>query len=108
MTDVPEDAKQPEDHKPKQIAVDETLTATVDGMEITVPTDAMDDFELLDDIARLDGGDATRFPSILRRLIGNTQMRDVLDHLRDDETGRITVERGSEFVRDLLMELRPN
>lgn len=103
---VPATAKKPTDRKPK---VDESapLTATVNGIEFTVDRDALDDFELVDDFARMDDGDATRMPSVLRRLVGDEQYRKALDSCRG-ESGRVTVEAGTDFVAALLGELDPN
>ena len=107
-TTVPDGVKQPEDRKPKADPKPETLTAHVRGHDWTVPADALDDFELLDDLNALEQrGDVTRLPSVLRRLLGD-QWRDAMEALRDESTGRVTVEAGSEFVMALMGALNPN
>lgn len=105
---APKAAKQPQDHKPKAEPKPETLTAYVRGREWSVPSDALDDFELLDDLNALEQkGDATRLPAVLRRLLGE-QWRDAMDVMRNTETGRVSIEAGSEFVMDLMGALNPN
>lgn len=105
---VPDGAKVPQDHKGKAGSGPDTITATVRGVDFTVPRDALDDFELLDDLNALDQrGDATRLPSILRRLLGD-QWRAAMDLLRDERTGRISIESGGQFVSELMEELNPN
>ena len=105
---VPDGAKVPQDRKPKDEPKPETLTAYVRGREWSVPADALDDFELLDDLNALEQkGDATRLPAVLRRLLGE-QWRDAMDVMRNTETGRVSVEAGSEFVMDLMGALNPN
>ncbi|MBD8218199.1 hypothetical protein IFU40_06075 [Microbacterium sp. CFBP 13617] len=138
MAKIPEGATVPQDHqtkteKPKvenvQIEVPEldakgmptfdddgnqktrTVDArrtTVNDIEVTVLEEALDDFELLDDIrAAGDNGDASRLPSLLRRLVGDDYKR-ILDELRDPVTHRVSAAKGSQFVWDVFGALNPN
>src|SRR5690349_21824252 len=101
---IPAGAKQPQDHKPAEEKSDGFIHATLLGREWLVPEEALDDFELLDDINSLEQkSDASRMPSILRRLLGD-QWGDAMEALRDKETKRVSVEAGSKFVWDLLEE----
>ena len=105
---LPDGVKVPQDRKPKDEPKPETLTAYVRGREWSVPADALDDFELLDDLNALEQkGDATRLPAVLRRLLGE-QWRDAMDVMRNTETGRVSIEAGSEFVMDVMGALNPN
>lgn len=106
MPTPPKGAKKPADHKPKQAAASDVLTVTAAGQDWTVPATALDDFELLDDLGRLEDGDAARLPRIMRRLLGDDYAR-ALDTLRDDE-GRVRIEPASEFITELLTGLDPN
>lgn len=108
MTETPKGAKKPQDRKPKAPAADALMTAEVAGMTLTVDPAAMDDFELLDELARLDDGEAVRMPRVLRKLLGDKQMVVAMECLRDDDTGRVSLEVGAQFVRDLMAALRPN
>lgn len=85
-----------------------TMIVTVRGVEYVIPEGARDDFELLDDLGRADEGDTSRFPAILRRLLGPVQTRIALDSLRDPETGRVSVDAGTDFVLELFRALNPN
>lgn len=138
MAKIPEGATMPQDHQPKtekpkvenvQIEVPEldakgmptfdgdgnqktrTVDArrtTVNDVEVTVLEEALDDFELLDDIrAAGDNGDASRLPSLLRRLVGDDYKR-ILDELRDPVTRRVSANKGSQFVWDVFGALNPN
>lgn len=116
---APKGAKQPQDRKPKDdkpkvdkvdITVGEgddkrTIPASrvaIRGVVVTVPHEALDDFEVLDDMRALqDEEDASRMPALLRRLIGDDYKR-VLNALRDPSTGRVKVEDGTKFVWDLI------
>lgn len=125
----PKDVKQPSDHKSKvekpkvdQVEID-VETGEVDdqgkpktrkekasrvflhGIVVTVPHANLDDFEVLDDIRAVqDQDDASRLPALLRRLVGADDYRRVMDALRG-ETGRVSVEAGSQFVLDLFEAL---
>lgn len=108
-TTVPAGAKKPTDHQAKAEEAPAELRCTVQGREWVVPTEALDDFELLDDLNALDQHqNAARFPSVMRRLLGETQMREAMDALRDAETGRVSIEAGADFVAELMEALNPS
>lgn len=110
--------KKPQDHKPKVEKIDVTLgdgddartvparRVTIRGVTVTVADEALDDFELLDDLAQLEEKKATRLPSVARRLFGDGY-RDVLDALRGTN-GRVTIEDATGFIRDVFGALNPN
>jgi hypothetical protein len=135
MPTKPAGARAPQDHQSKAVTPKvETVeielpdgldddgkpkTRTVPGRRVTMPVtlgtsidvdvadEALDDFEVLDDIRAVqDQNDASRLPSLLRRLVGD-QYRTVLDVLRG-ANGRVTTEAGSQFVMDLFQALNPN
>lgn len=116
-------AKAPQDHKPKtetpkvdtvEIDVDngdgstrkaKARRVSLRGVVVTVPDDALDDFEVLDDVRAVqDDGDASRLPALLRRLVGADDYRRVMTALRGP-SGRVTVEDGSSFVLELFQAI---
>lgn len=132
VTVIPADAKQPEDRKPKAEDVEETeeeriaaraeaavvvhedgsTRITLDGITISIPDDARDDFELLAAIAQMDDAHArgsskvlVYFPEVLRRLAGEAGWRTVMNGLRD-ENGRVRVEPAVNFLNTVLYILR--
>ena len=107
MPDVPKNAKKPTDHKPKVEDGPQVITATVRGIEVEVSADVLDDFELLDDLSRIDDQDPSRMPSLLRRLAGDSY-REVLDAARDEDTGKVTIEAGAALVGELFEAINPN
>ncbi|MFT4081190.1 MAG: hypothetical protein QM638_01260 [Nocardioides sp.] len=109
-TTVPAGVKMPADRKPKRAGASDPdqRVVTIDGHDYTILPEAADDFELLDDLARIDDEDATRIPSVLRRLLGAEQMRVAMRNLRDPETGRVGVEAGVTFVAEVIKGLDPN
>lgn len=95
-------AKKPQDHKPKQV---DGKTVTVDGIKVTISVDAIDDFELLDDLAQMQDGNAARIVSACKRLFGDDYSR-ILDELRVD--GRVKTSRVSQFFMDVFKAVAPN
>lgn len=113
-TRKPAGAKQPQDRQPKAPAkpavksVDGGHEVTYRGVTITIADGALDDFELLEDVAAADSGDAMRLPSLLRRLAGDDGFRAVMDGLRNPDTGKVSIESASEFVDAVFGALNPN
>jgi len=132
VTVIPADVKQPEDRKPKADDAEQTevqriaeraaaatvvhengdTRITLDGVTISVPDDARDDFELLAAIAQMDDAHArgsdkvlVYFPEVLRRLTGEAGWRTVMNGLRGDN-GRVKVERAVDFLNTVLYILR--
>lgn len=93
--------KAPQDRKPK---AGEPLKAEVNGRTWTVDPDALDDFELLDDLGEVEAGNAARMPRVLRKLLGSEQYKAALDSLRDD-AGKVSATAGVEFVGELFKGL---
>lgn len=105
--------KAPADHlpkveKPDVEKVDGGRNVTLSGVTVHVPDVALDDFELLDDLRAVDvERNASRFPALLRRLVGDDYPA-VMDALRDTTTGRVPIEAGAGFIKDLFGALNPN
>lgn len=78
------------------------------SVEVAFYTDASDDFELLEDLARLDEGAQSRTPAILRRMVPADDRARILNALRDEETGRVPIALGIRFVWALLNAASPN
>ena len=118
-------AKKPQDHLPKvekptvekvQITLGEGDAArevpaqrtVIKGITVTVADEALDDFELLDDLRAVDvDRNASRLPALLRRLVGD-EYRDIIVSLRDESTGRVPIQSATEFIRGLMAALNPN
>ncbi len=109
----PANAKKPADHKPKTDkpkveTIDNGKRVTLRGITVEVPDEALDDFELLDDLRAAQRDDnAVRFPDLLRRLVGEQAYRGVLDKLRGPN-GRVSITDGVQFVGDIFEALNPN
>jgi hypothetical protein len=135
VTVVPADVKQPTDRKPKAEEIEsdpeqeemdaiKALAATavvndvldegedvvgwsveLQGFTIEVPQEARDDFELSDDLRRMqDGKDLTYFPSVLRRISSEDGFRTAMDGLRNKK-GRVTHDVAIRYVNAVLIAL---
>lgn len=91
----------PQDHQPKA-PVDGAHVIELDGHEWRIEEESLDDFELLDDLAEIEAGNAVRAPRVLRRLLGEDQYKAMLDTLRDPETGKVTTTAAGKFLTDLF------
>lgn len=96
---APAGAKKPQDHKKP---ADAPLVATVGGVDYAIEPNALDDFEMLDDLARLEEGAGQLFPRVLRRFIGDDGYKRAMDALRDPDTGRVSGEAGAEFTAAII------
>jgi len=74
---------------------------TASGFEADIRTDALDDFELIEDLARIDKGDLLAVSSALSRLLGEEQKKKLLEFCRDPKTKISSFTR----VSSVLMEL---
>lgn len=107
MPEIPEGAKVPDDHKSKVEGPPESITVEVRGLELVIPSAAMDDWELMDDLANAEANDnAIALAGSLRRLLTDEQRKAAMNECRDPETGRVTIEAGTSFVSDLFEAIK--
>lgn len=107
--------RMPQDHlakveKPKVVAGDDRWTVTHQGITLVVLREALDDFELLDDLAALQADEkkgSIRFPPLLRRLAGEEGYRAVTDGMRGSN-GRVPIAQTVQFILEVFQALNPN
>lgn len=103
-------AKQPQDHKTPK-----TQRKTVEVMGVTLAVspaifDDLDMVEYLYDLQNAQDGDGTGAFAIvpfLKKLCG-PQYTAMKDALRDPDTGRVSIDKVSEFIAQLLEQVAPN
>ncbi len=82
-----------------------------DGFEIQVDEETLDDYELLEDLARIDGAEENvpmdAIISATTRLIGEEQYKALKEHLRS-ESGRVPASKMLEAIQQVLLELNEN
>lgn len=73
----------------------------IDGLDITVAADALDDMELLEDLAELQDGKYGKLSAVLTRLVGGPDnKRKLYDHLR--KNGKVSVTDAVTALQELL------
>lgn len=107
--------KKPQDHlekvdKPKVELIDGGKQVTHRGVTVVVMDEALDDFELVDELSQVQFGstaDRGRLPIICRRLVGDEGYKQIMDGLRGPN-GRVSVNDGFKFINELFGALNPN
>lgn len=61
---------------------------TESGFKFEIEEDALDDIELLEGLCALDRGELDALPTVLERIIGTEQKKDLYNHVRN-EKGRV-------------------
>lgn len=103
-------AKQPQDHKtPKN----QPKTVEVMGVTVTVGPAIFNDLDMVEYLYDLqtvqtgDGSGAFAIVPFLKKLCG-PQYTAMKDALRDPDTGRVSIDKVSEFIAQLLEQVAPN
>ena len=70
----------------------ETITATIDGLEVTINRTALQDFRVFDVLAGMESSDteealeaAKRVPWMARRIFGAEQLEKILQHIEKQD-----------------------
>lgn len=74
---------------------------TESGFEFEIDEHRLDDMQMIDDLAAIDGGDWTAFPRTVERLIGKDGKVRLYDHLRTED-GRVPTEAFAHELADIL------
>lgn len=61
------------------------LVRTASGFELEINKDTLDDWELLEDLAALEGGDRGRIVPVARRVLGPDGLSKLIEHCRTPE-----------------------
>ncbi len=79
-----------------------------DGYIIGVAEESLDDYELLEDLAKIDGAEddvpMSAVISATTRLVGESQYKNLKEHLRDD-AGRVPATKMLEAIQEVLLGL---
>lgn len=78
------------------------LVKTSSGFEAEIDVNALDDMELLEDLARMDAGEQWLAARVIVRLLGPAQKKALYEFCRDPETNRVSVTRVSEVLSELF------
>lgn len=79
---------------------------TSTGFEFSLEDEAMDDYELLEVVSKIDTGDYTLVPSMIEMLLGKEQKEKLKDHIRN-KNGKVSVKNMMEEVMEIFKESTP-
>lgn len=100
---MPKDHMPPNTGKPKKV--------TINGVTVTIDPNIFDDLDILEDLYAIqnpeDEAGTFRIVPFLRKLCGDSY-KDMKEALRDEKTGRVSMERVSAFIEELLEKVAPN
>lgn len=75
------------------------ITGTTEsGFQYTLPPDALDDYELLENLCDIDNGDVSKITGIARQLLGDAQIEALKGHVRK-ENGRVPA---SKMIEEII------
>lgn len=94
------------DHKSKN--GQDRVIVHLRGRDWDVNASALDDAELMETLISLDEGNPKGIFTAVRALLGESQRKDVMEVLRNPETGIATMTDYTEFFTDLMRALNPN
>lgn len=72
------------------------------GFTAVISPDALDDMELLEDLARMDAGEEWLCARVVARLLGAEQKKALYEYCRDPETKRVSVTAVAGVLKDLF------
>jgi hypothetical protein len=113
----------PQDRQPKKPKKPKVLVLENGDRRVTLPqytdakgepfvvdvlVEALDDFELLDKLGRMEEEvNPALVPGVIRTAVGEAGYERVMDVLRDEGSGRVSIGAGVEFFKALFGALNP-
>lgn len=82
-------------------------TVEVNGVKFEISPDVFDDFEIIDAFDEIQQGNALRIAGAMRLIVGD-RYKDLMNVLRDEDTGRVSTERVGEVFTQIIQEIAPN
>lgn len=61
------------------------MKTTKSGFKFDIKTDSMNDYELLEDLTEIDGGNYNKFPSACAKILGEKQYKALKEHVRNED-----------------------
>lgn len=82
--------------------MDSITVKTKSGFEAIIDVEALDDMELLEDLARMDAGEQWLAARVVMRLLGAEQKKALYEFCRDPKTKRVSVTKVAEVLSELF------
>ena len=100
-TAVPEPVEEPVEVEDAPPAEPKMLDIIVRDTPLRVFADARDDFEILDEVQRIEEGDIVRLTVLMRRMMPESDRAKALDLARSDN-GRVTLDAALALMGDVF------
>lgn len=71
------------------------------GFECKIKKEALDDWELIENLREVDKGNVSAMVDVVPQLLGNEQAKALKDYLRD-KNGRVSIEKMTGAVAEIL------
>lgn len=94
--------RKPQDRKPKAEEQTAAITVTVDDVTVTLDADSMDDYELMEDVAKIDDGQHYRIGRVLEKLLGADAHSAVKEKFREPDSGKVRMEGIVMFFHEVM------
>lgn len=78
---------------------------TNSGFEFDVSKDALDDYELLEDLADVSDGKEGKIVNVIRKMLGEEQKARLKEHLRD-ERGKVAASKMIQEIKEIFEALK--
>lgn len=100
--------RSPQDHKPKATAQAQTFEVTVRGVDLSIPAERFDDFELLFDMQTIDQGAGAealpRLIDVFARFLGVADAKRLIAAAKAD--GPLGIESGVALINEVFDALK--
>lgn len=74
---------------------------TNSGFEFEIDEEELDDYELLEMLCDIDKGDVTKITDAAKKILGNEQLKELKEHVRD-EKGKVSVSKMMKEIEEVL------
>lgn len=75
---------------------------TPSGFEFIIDRDALDDWELFEDLANVDAGDAAAIIRVVNRLLEKDDVARLKEHCRSEKNGRVSTAQMMEELKEIF------
>ena len=83
--------------------MDEIKVTTKSGFEVVIAPEALDDWEILKMLRRVEEGENTLIIDVTLRLLGAEQQKALEESLRNPETGRVPATEMMKVVNEIFI-----
>lgn len=80
---------------------------TQSGFEFDIDEGKLDDYELLQALYAIDNGKADQIVYVVNALLGEEQEKKLKDHIRDKESGKVSISGMISHISEIFRIIKP-